>query len=271
MSAEVTPKVFAILSALVEERAGLSYGLRDRELFADKVVARMREAGFDSVLDYYYFLRYDAGSAREIEALVDALVVTETYFFREADVLRVALEQLVVPAARAGARPRIWSAACASGEEPLTVAMMLDEAGVLDDVDIVASDISLRAFERAHDRGWSSRAGRALPPGVLGRWMTADGERYRVEPRLVRAVEWRQANLLDDAALRALGTFDLVLCRNVLIYFSDATILRVIQSIATMLRRGGRLVVGASESLLRFGTLLECEERAGAFLYRSPS
>lgn len=270
MTAELTPKVFAILSALVEERAGLSYGLRDREVFADKVLARMRDAGFDSVLDYYYFLRYDAGAAREIEALVDTLVVTETYFFREADVLRVALEHVVLPAVRAGTRPRIWSAACASGEEPLTVAMMLDEAGVLDRVDVVASDISLRAFERAHERGWTARAGRALPPGALGRWITADGDRYRVEPRLVRAVEWKQANLLDEAALRALGTFDLVLCRNVLIYFSDATILRVIQSIAAMLRPGGRLAVGASESLLRFGTMLDCEERSGAFLYRCP-
>src|SRR3954447_8337457 len=113
--------VFAILSALVEERAGLHYGSGDQEIFLEKVAVRAAETGFDSLLDYYYYLRYDPGGEAEIEKLIDALVVNETYFFRELQPLRVLVERFVAPAVRAGHRPRIWSAPCATGEEPLTL------------------------------------------------------------------------------------------------------------------------------------------------------
>jgi hypothetical protein len=123
----LTPEVFAILSAFVEERAGLHYGLRDFDLFADKVESRATEAGFDAALDYYYFLRYDAGGEAELEALVDALAVNETYFYREAAGLRAILGAVLRPLIAKGVRPRVWCAACSTGEEPLTLAMMLAE------------------------------------------------------------------------------------------------------------------------------------------------
>ena len=121
------------------------------------MAARAPEAGFESLLDYYYFLRYDAGGAKELDALIDALVVGETYFFRELPPLEVVVGELVAPAVAAGRRPAIWCAACATGEEPLTLAMMLAERGILGEVEIVASDISARALERA-------RAGRFGAP-----------------------------------------------------------------------------------------------------------
>lgn len=152
--APVSPQVLSLLSALVEERTGIAYDTREHALFADKVLTRAREVGFESALDYYYFLRYDPAAGPEFSGLIDALVVTETYFFREAGPLRTIVEQILVPAARRGDRPRVWSAACASGDEPLTIAMMLDEAGALDATQIVASDLSLRASERAKASGF---------------------------------------------------------------------------------------------------------------------
>jgi chemotaxis protein methyltransferase CheR len=267
MLSRVSPQVVALLNALVEERTGIEYEGRDREIFADKVLGRAADAGFDSALDYYYFLRYDAASAAEFAALVDALVVTETYFFREAEPLRTVVEQLLVPVARRGDRPRVWSAACASGDEPLTLAMMLDEAGVLGSTQIVASDISLRAHQRARENGFGPRSLRSLPP-VARRWLRLERDRAHVEPRLIDSIDWRQVNLTEPGQVGALGTFDAIVCRNVLIYFSDDTIQRVVRTMAAQLRPGGRLLVGASESLMRFGTLLECEERGGTFLYR---
>jgi chemotaxis protein methyltransferase CheR len=267
MALTVSPQVIALLGALVEERTGIDYDPRGSELFAGKVLARASEVGFESALDYYYFLRYDAGSAAEFEALVDALVVTETYFFREAEPLRTVVEQLIVPAARGGARPRIWSAACASGDEPLTLAMMLEDAGVLPATQIVASDLSLRALRRARERGYGPRSLRSLP-AQASRWMRLEGDRAHVDPRLFERIDWRRVNLTVPAEVGALGRFDVVVCRNVLIYFSDETIQSVVRTIAGQLDPGGRLLVGASESLMRFGTLLECEERRGVFLYR---
>jgi chemotaxis protein methyltransferase CheR len=267
MTAAVSTQVIGLLGALVEERTGIAYDIRDHDLFASKVVARSVEVGFTSILDYYYFLRYDAGASAEFEALVDALVVTETYFFREAGPLRAVVDHLVAPAARRGEHPRVWSAACASGDEPLTLAMLLDEAGVLQQTQLVASDLSLRALRNSRERGFGPRSLRSFPAGAE-RWLRREGERARVEPRLFESVDWRRVNLNEPGEVAALGGFDVIVCRNVLIYFADETIQRVVRGLAGQLRRGGRLLVGASESLMRFGTFLECEERRGAFLYR---
>ncbi|MFP2964505.1 CheR family methyltransferase, partial [Myxococcus sp. 1LA] len=152
-SLPMSPQVFAILAALIEQRSGLHYAPEDRELLADKVVPRALDAGFDSLLDYYYFLRYDPAGSEALDALVDALLVHETYFFREPQPLRVLTEDVLVPAVRAGRRPRVWSAACSTGEEPLTLAMMLAEAGVLEGVELVASDLSAGRWTRARPPG----------------------------------------------------------------------------------------------------------------------
>ena len=148
-----------------------------------------------------HLLRRLHEGAREL-----SLVVTETYFFREPDALKVVVEQLLPPVVRARRRARVWSAACASGEEPLTLAMLLDEAGMLADVDIVASDVSLRGFEHARTVGWGGRSMRALPAGATGRWLERDGDNARVGPRLIDAISWKRVNLLEDATVRSLGS-----------------------------------------------------------------
>jgi chemotaxis protein methyltransferase CheR len=263
----MSPQVFAILTALIEQRSGLHYRQEDRDLLEDRVSARALDAGFDSLLDYYYFLRYDPAGPQALDALVDSLLVHETYFFREAPPLKVLVEDVLAPAVAAGRRPRVWCAACSTGEEPLTLAMMLADRGVLAGVELVASDLSPRALERARTGEHNLRSLRALPPGVDGRWLEVRDGRPYVKPELVAAVDWRRVNLVDEAAVAALGTFDVIICRNVLIYFKDDTARRVVESLTRALVPGGHLLVGTSESLMRFGTALACEERRGAFIY----
>jgi len=264
----LSPQVFTILSGLIEERTGIHYGMDDRLLLGEKLEPRARERGFDSLLDYYYFLRYDPGADAELLQLADALVVNETYFFRERAALEVTVDLFVPELVRAGMRPRIWCAACATGEEPLTLAMLLDAAGMLDAVTLVASDISGRALAHAREGMYFRRSLRALPPEAAGRWLVPVGNGMRVERRIAQAVDFRRVNLVNDAEVAALGHFDIVFCRNVLIYFSDATVENVVAVLARSLCPNGRLIVGASESLLRFESGLTCEERSGAFFYR---
>ncbi|MDB5214027.1 MAG: chemotaxis protein CheR [Myxococcaceae bacterium] len=279
MSKPLSPQLFAILSAIVEERLGIHYGVDDLELFSDKVGTRALDAGFENALDYYYYLRYDGAAASELDALADALVVGETYFFRELDALRAGIAHAVLPAISERGRARVWSAACATGEEAVSLSLLLDEAGIRDRTEIVATDVSARAIAKAREGSYSSRSLRALPPNnppaaftdLLGRLTDAtilrQGQRAQVTRTVIDGIDYRQLNLLDDAAVAALGTFDLVLCRNVLIYFADATVKRVVGTLSRALRDDARLIIGASESLLRFGTMLRCEERGGAFLY----
>jgi chemotaxis protein methyltransferase CheR len=264
----LSPSLFAILSGLVEERTGMHYEPHDSEIFSGKVVTRALEAGFESPLDYYYYLRYDDPDRREFDALTDTLVVNETYFFREASPLRVLCADVLGAAVAAGKRPRVWCAACSTGEEPLTLAMLLAESGLLAHVEIVASDISPRALARAKEGVYGPRSLRATADEARARWFEGPAEKCAVRREIHGAVGWRRVNLMDAAAVEALGWFDVVLCRNVLIYFSEATMRRVTETMANALEDGGRLVVGACESLLRFGTLLACEERGGCFFYR---
>lgn len=268
MSALTLPEpLFAIWKRLIEERTGIHYVAGDRAFFASKLETRVTDAGFESALDYYYFLRYDPASKSEFDALIDALVVNESYFFREAEPLTALCESVLRPLCESGKRPRVWCSACASGEEALTLAMMLDAMGLLSKVDIVATDIGLRILKRAKEGDYGPRSLRALPTGVVGRWLEMEGGRARVLPRLRETIDWRQMNLLDDEAIRALGTFDAVLCRNVLIYFSDATVQRVVASLSWALKETAPLLLGASESILQLGTLLKFEERGGACFY----
>lgn len=269
MTPELSPQVFAILASLIEERTGIHYKPEDRGLLGDKLMARLPEVGFDSFLDYYYFLRYDPAGLAEMDALIDSIVVGETYLFREYDQLRFMVDELVMPQVAAGRRVRIWSAACATGEEPYTVAILLDRRSALDQVDLVASDISPRALERARRGLLQRRALRHQPPvDVSGCWIERPGGTLELSPHLREAVDWRRVNLTDERQIAGLGTFDIVLCRNVLIYFDDSTARRVVDLLGTALAPGGALLVGVSESLLRFGTSLASEERSGTFFYR---
>jgi len=267
----LSPQVFAILSGIITEHCGLTFDAAHAAVFAEKVAARAAEQGFESLLDYYYFLRYDPGGADELAALVETLVVGETYFFRELAPLQALVTHSIAPAVAAGRRPRIWCAACATGEEPLTLAMLLASRRMLEDVEIIASDINGAALARARAGVYSRRALRQDLPPFAERWLRPIERGLEVHQRLRDAVSWRRINLIDDAAVAALGTFDVVLCRNVLIYFNDETARRVIERLTARLQPGGVLLVGVSESLLRFGGSLLCEEKDGTFLYRRPA
>jgi chemotaxis protein methyltransferase CheR len=271
MSLPLSAPVFTILSNLIEQHAGLHYRAQDLELVRDKISDRAELLGFESLLDYYYFLRYDPGHAAELDALTELLLVHETFFFREADQLQIALRNLLRARFQSGARVRIWCAAAATGEEPVTLAMILAGENLLGAATIVASDLSEKALTRARSGVFGSRAGRALPPGVEGKWLRREGDKLHIDPALTRAIDWRRVNLLDEAAVRALGQFDIVLARNVLIYFGDETVRRVVASLSEAVVPSGLLLVGASESLMRYGTALTCEEHGGAFFYRRPT
>jgi chemotaxis protein methyltransferase CheR len=262
----LSPQVFSILSALIEERLGLFFNIDYREVLVEKLSPRALELGFESMLDYYYFLRYDEGATAELVAIADALTVNETYFLREATQLRVLVEDKLTPLVAKGGRPRVWCAACSTGEEPISLASLLDERGLLGEVELIASDVSDRALQVARRGLYGPRAVRGfqtLPP-----WLTRAGDLTAASPRLRDSIDWRRINLLDTAVIAALGKFDAVICRNVMIYFRDETTQAVVSRLHDALVPDGFLLVGASESLLRLGTAFVCEERGGAFFYR---
>ena len=265
----MNPSLFALFCAMIERETGIHYGVDEAPLLSTKLSARAEQAGFDSLLDYYYLLRYDDPDRTELDAMIDSLVVPETYFFREFDALKLAISEFIVPPVRAGRRPRLWCAATATGEEPMTACMLLADVGMLESVHVVASDISPRMLSRAKAGQFGHRSLRQVPDaGLADRWLERTDGVVRLKADLARHVEFRRINLVDAAAVAELGRFELILCRNVLIYFSDETTTQVVRRLDAALEPGGALFVGVSESLVRLGTSLSCEERGGTFFYR---
>ncbi|MES2642636.1 MAG: CheR family methyltransferase [Myxococcota bacterium] len=255
-----------LLAQLIERRIGLHYAVRDRPILAGKLRDHADAEGFDSLLDFYRSVEYDDLGGERLNTLVDVLIVGETYFLRE----RPGLERVVEIVQERRSRhlsTRIWSAACATGEEILSLAAMLAEQNLLEDVRLVASDVSDRQLARARKGHHTLRSLRLLPDGMPP-WIRAQDGVAVVDPRLTQRVDWRKVNLIDSAAVAALGPFDVILCRNVLIYFDDAMVVRVAETLADALVPGGTLLIGTSESLLRFATSLRCVESRGTFLYR---
>jgi chemotaxis protein methyltransferase CheR len=271
-SVDMSPQLFVLFTSLVEEVSGISYGVSDNELFVSKVADHAIELGYSSLLDYYYRLRYDDVDGQEVRRLIEMLLVHETYFFRELQPLVGLVDTHLVPIAKQRGGARVWSAACASGEEPYTLAMLLDDRGVLDQVEIVATDLSETVLQRARTGRHTRRSLReGHPPELAAKYLEVSSQGVLVSPRIRSAVHFERANLVDADRIGQLGLFDAILCRNVLIYFKETRVLSVVERVAAALKPSGLLAVGVSESLMRFGTSLICEERQGSFFYRRAS
>jgi chemotaxis protein methyltransferase CheR len=261
----------ALIQKLINERTGMVFDNGKRDLLIDKLSPLVIERGFTSYLDYYYLLKYDTAARDEWQNVMNALSVQETYFWREIDQVR-ALVQTLVPqwhTRNTGATLRIWSAACATGEEPLTIAMALNEAGWFErvSVEIVASDASSKAIERAQQGVYRGRAFRNLPASLRDRYFDRQGSEWRIRSDIHRRIKWSIANLMDEEQIAASAAADFIFCRNVFIYFSENAIRRAVRSFARYVRPPGYLFVGAAESLLRVSTDFTLTEVDDAFVY----
>jgi chemotaxis protein methyltransferase CheR len=256
---------------LIHERSGIYFGDESMELMVGKITDLMAERDMDSPVDYYYLLKYEGGSSGEWENLVNAISVRETYFWREIDQIRAFVQVLVPEYARTLTKPlRIWSAACASGEEPVSIAMALDQEKWFDriPIEIYASDMSSAAICAAQRGIYKERSFRNLPVELRNRYFTAapDGK-WEVLPEIRRHITWRRANLAERADIEYLAGAPFIFCRNVFIYFSASTMRKVVQTYEECMPSPGYLFLGAAESLVRFTKIFRLQEIGGSFVY----
>jgi chemotaxis protein methyltransferase CheR len=261
----------SLIQSLINERTGMFFDNGKSDLLIDKLSPLVIERGFSSYLDYYYLLKYDVSAKSEWLNVMNALSVQETYFWREIDPVH-ALVQTLLPqwsTKNTGTPLRIWSAACATGEEPLTIAIALNEAGWFEraPIEILASDASSKAIARAEAGVYRERAFRNLPAHLRDRYFERDGSDWRIASSIHSRVKWRIANLIDEDQIKPLASADFIFCRNVFIYFSESAISRVVRSFSRFIRPPGFLFVGAAESLLRLTTDFNLTEVDDAFVY----
>ena len=261
-----------LLRDLVLERLGIHFPDTRMDAVRDRLAPLVVEHGFQSFLDYYYLLKYDPSADGEWRRVMDALSVPETYFWREVDQLRAIVDRVIPALAQKsyGAPIRIWSVPCATGEEPLTLAILLEEQGWFGRaaIEIHAADASPAAVRRALEGRYRERAFRALPAAMKAKYFTPDEDGWRIDPALhARVRSWSVLNLMAEAETAVIAGAPIVFCRNLMIYFSSLGVRRVVEQFARLMPSPGYLCIGASESLLKLDTAFELEEIDGAFVY----
>ena len=274
----VPPGVPALLRDLVHEHIGI-YFEDDR---FDTLLEKLRERALAhrciSYLDYYYLLKYGGAGPTEWLRVMDVFSVQETYFWREFAQIRALVDHVVPAWFKQRQLPlHIWSAACATGEEPASIAIALLEAGWgSHPISIHASDASEAALAKARAGVYRERSFRALPPELRAKYFdsaTAAGSRLRQE--LLLPIAYQRANLVVPAEHQHLARAPVIFCRNVFIYFSAAAIRRTLASFAGRTPAGAHLFVGASEPLHKVTADFAVHEIGEASVYirtfRDPS
>lgn len=244
----------ALLSLYVEEVSGIAISDHKRYLLSARLHEVMKRRGCSDLLELYSRARSGAAALRE--QIVDAMATNETYWFRDEGPWRL-LRRVFIPAWRdargAGGSVRVWSAACSTGQEPYSLAMCAAEAAAdraesMPAIDIIATDISNRALRVARRGAYTDgEMRRGLADSARAKYFEQVDGQWRAAPELRRSVRFEQRSLLGGCS--SLGMFDLILCRNVLIYFREDVRAAAIRRMARQLQPGGALVVGASESL----------------------
>jgi chemotaxis protein methyltransferase CheR len=218
-------------------------------------------------------LRRGTAGEDELAAVIDELTTNETYFFRERGQLRALIDEIVPSLlVQRGGPVNVWSAGCSSGEEPYTIVMLALEAGLRPGVDlrIHASDISRRVLARAREAAYREASFRETPPELRGRYFKERDGLSVLSEDVRRHVTFTHVNLLEPARFTRFGPLDVVLCRNVIIYFDRETKKRVVESFAERLVPGGYLLLGHSESLIHVTSAFELAHLRNDLVYRRP-
>jgi chemotaxis protein methyltransferase CheR len=247
--AVLSEQEFNQFSALIHRIAGISMSAAKKPLITSRLAKRVRFCQLAGYGDYYSFITSSRGK-QELQEAVDALTTNETHFFREPkhfDFLR----QRVIPARAPGKGLRIWSAACSSGEEPYSIAMMLDELLGKEAWEVVASDISARILDKARSGLFPIERAAEIPKPYLTRYCLKGVDQHDgslLIAKLLRdRVRFISHNLTQPAP--RLELFDVIFLRNVMIYFDQETKRQVVARLVPLLRPGGYFLVGHSESL----------------------
>ncbi|HUP44385.1 MAG TPA: protein-glutamate O-methyltransferase CheR [Thermoanaerobaculia bacterium] len=256
---ELPDDVFRQLRGQIYSRTGMFFADSSKYLIQKRLSSRAKELNFDSFQKYFYFLQYDPRSEAEFDQIFDLITTNETYFFREPAQLAAFTDEIIpeLLGRRSLERVRIWSAGCSSGEEPYTIAMLLHEKGWFDNAsfEIFGSDLNQQVLQRARRGTYRENAFRATPLELREKYFTREPDgSWKITDDIRNRVSFGRLNIYDEGRVALLGTLDVIFCRNVIIYFDDASKKVVINSFYKRLAEGGYLLLGHSESLISLST-----------------
>ena len=273
---KLTDAEFRLFTDLLRRRCGLDFDEDTRYLVEKRLARHIQDADIGSFASFLYQLRSGPNAEDEFSRIVDILTTNETYFFRERSQLAALVEEIIpemLSRQLTSRRPiSIWSAGCSSGEEPFSVAIMGLQAGLVPgrDFRIYASDISRAVLSRARRGVYREASFRDADESTRKRYFAQKDGLNRISDSVKRHVDFVHMNLLDSPKVALLGAMDVILCRNVIIYFDLATKKQVMKTFHDTLRPGGYLLLGHSESLINVTADFELKHLSRDLVYRRP-
>ncbi|MEM0913526.1 MAG: protein-glutamate O-methyltransferase CheR [Planctomycetota bacterium] len=266
---------FNQLRTIVYERSGIHFQDSKKYVLESRLSRRVEELGFEDFDQYLMFLTAGPYQMDEFQEMFNRITINETSFFRNEPQLETFEKEILSELLEARSKTktlRIWSAACSSGEEPYTLAMQVHRSlGVrLADwrVEILGTDISEKVLMQAQSGVYTHYAVRSVNPMIMSRYFRQEGNEYHLDPSIKSMVHFEKLNLKDRHAAKRFGKFDIIFCRNVLIYFDDDMRTQVIKTFHDQLNDDGTLLIGHSESLRTLDVPFESLSMPQAFAYR---
>jgi chemotaxis protein methyltransferase CheR len=275
---ELSEEEFRLLRDFIHERFGLFFDEGQRASLRARLVGRLSSLDLLSFEDYYHYLRFGPQKTDELLRMISHLTNNETYFFRESAQLSVFSDNVLKTIRERKAKEshrtlRVLSAGCSTGEEVHTLAMIVYDSGQFFwnwDVQVVGLDVDPMALDKAKKGVYFHNSFRAMSPALIEKHFVKQGTGYQVKETVRRMIKLRQGNLLEPSSYEGLAPVDVVFCRNVLIYFSDATIQRAVKLYHDVLGPGGYLMLGHAESLSRITDIFTPIRFPGAMIYQKP-
>jgi chemotaxis protein methyltransferase CheR len=267
--------VFRLIRDIIRDYCGLYFDDGSKYLLEKRLSRRIRNHHLSDFRDYYRFIRYDKNFEDELAAIIDVLTVNETYFFREQNQLKAFSEEILNELKeknRSTRSIRIWSAGCSSGEEPYSLAMLINEKGDFSgwDIEIYGSDINQRVLQSARKGIYRKNSFRTAEPYFVKKYFTDEEGSFRISDGIKKYVNFSYLNLLDPFKTKFLGKMDVILCRNVLIYFDGPSRKKVIENFYDRLVEGGYLLLGHAESLINISTAFTLKHFKNDMVYQKP-
>jgi len=255
-------------SQLVYDFCGLNFQ-NNLTTLESKIVKRLQTLN----LTLWEYIKYLERNPTEWDQVVEILTINETYFYREDHQLNELIQNVLVEWKDRKTKPiKIWSAACSTGEEPYTLAMLIQETGLFAEgqIEIMATDINKKVLQLASQGTYSKRSlsFRRIPDYLLTKYFVETSDSFEVNQSTKRMVHFRHLNLLDPLNMSKMMDFDIIFCRNVLIYFDQPTIFKVVSSFYQSLKNPGYLFLGHAENISTMKTGLQTVNRQNTFYYR---
>lgn len=254
----MTKEAFILLRDFVYEKTGIFFPENKAYLLESRLTNRLGELGLSSFEDYYYSLKYGSDKVKnEISSLFDVVTTNETSFFRnppQLDAFKIVMQKNYLNGTGSVTTPiRIWSSACSTGEEPYTLAIMMEELMQTTKQNIpymiYATDISQKVLESARRAVFSQYSMRNTDESLKNKYFTEENNMFKLNDKMKKNVKIDFMNLMDENAYRAYKQMDVIFCRNVLIYFDEKVKKKVIENLYECLKPKGFLTIGHAESL----------------------